>query len=607
MAPLVSGVSFNRGFGRRRGGSGQGGFIVQISPSINGKSLFNLSAENLILDAGTGTSYTLTVAPSSTESTGTIQVDAWGEATSSSPAGYAGGFLSMTPSSTFAVRLNAGPGPGGPISGSGISPRGGGYAGIFDNNTVNQANALLIAGGGGGGGSSTGGNDNEAGSFFGSGGSKVANFGLGANYNPQNSYGGRGGSQSTGGAGGSGGGNSGSALQGGSGGGARSGNNASGGGGGGGGYYGGGGGAGGYDDGSGTRTSANGGGGSSYVSPTVQKGQIHYFTPANQPLRGSAGEKTGNQSSYRNSYVVIKKAIGTLPPVLSISYSGQDSVTTDGDWRIVRWTSPGSITVSNASSSWSSSVDFLCIGGGGGGGNGDRAGGGGGAGEFKQGSAVFANGTYTVTVGSGGGENTRGGNTSISGVPDIFADGGGRGGGGGGTAGSSSGGGGGGGQTGSPPGASGGFQPGGRGYDGGDTSNGVFLAGGGGGLDYTPNGKGQDAGISPPLSGPSPYGPGRAGPGGNGITSDLFGISGCAGGGGGAQGSPNRNADGAGSGGSPGGGQGATGVDGGGSPQSATSGTTFGSGGGGAASSSFSPGPAGSGYPGVMYIRYRYQ
>ena len=138
------------GFGRRRGSSSIGGFIVEINPAVSGQTTFNLDTENLILDGGTGTSYTITVAPSSTESNGTIQVDAWGEATASSPAGYAGGFLSMTPASTFAVRLNSGPGPGGSLSGGGISPRGGGYAGIF-NTTVSQANALLIAGGGGGG------------------------------------------------------------------------------------------------------------------------------------------------------------------------------------------------------------------------------------------------------------------------------------------------------------------------------------------------------------------------------------------------------------------------------------------------------------------------
>jgi hypothetical protein len=313
MSPLLSrlgigAVTGGFGFGRK-GSSSTGGFIVQVSPEINGQTTFNLNTENLILDGGSGTSYTLTVAPSSTESTGIIQVDAWGEATASSPAGYAGGFLSMTPSSTFAVRLNAGPGPGGSSSGSGISPRGGGYAGIFNNNTVDQGNALIISGGGGGGGAGGGGgNDNETGSFFGSGGSKVANFGLGAYNNPQISYGGRGGSHSAGGAGGSGGGNSGSALQGGSGGSARSGDNASGGGGGGGGYYGGGGGAGGYDGGETSRTSASGGGGSSYVSPTVQRGQIHYYTSANQPRRGSAGEKTSNQSSYRNSKIIIKKS-----------------------------------------------------------------------------------------------------------------------------------------------------------------------------------------------------------------------------------------------------------------------------------------------------------
>jgi hypothetical protein len=604
MAPLLARLGLGRsgfGFGRK-GLSFTGGFIVQVSPSISGQTTFNLNTENLVLDGGSGTSYTLTVAPSSTESTGTIQIDAWGEATASSPAGYAGGFISMTPSSTFAVRLNAGPGPGGSLSGSGISPRGGGYAGIFDNNTVNQANALIIAGGGGGGGAGgSGGNDNEVGSFFGSGGSKVANFGLGAYNNPQNSYGGRGGSHSAGGAGGSGGGSSGSALQGGTGGNALSANNASGGAGGGGGYYGGGGGAGGYDGGETSRTSASGGGGSSYVSPSVQKGQIHYYTSANQPLRGSAGEKTSSQSTYRNSKIIIKKS-STLPNVLNISYSGQNSVSTDGDWRIVRWTSPGSLTVADASPTASSSIDFLCIGGGGGGGT-SRGGGGGGAGEFRQGSVVVSNGTFAVTAGSGGGSETQGGDTSISGLSNVFAAGGGRGGTSG--SGSPSSGSGGGGGHGNGSGGPGQFNNGGSGYDGGSTSNGVFLGGGGGGADRTPNGTGKSAIASPPLSGPGPYGPGRGGDGGGGITSDLFGVSGCAGGGAGTQGSPGRESDGAGVGGSPGGGAGGRGRTGGEYTGNGSPASTFGSGGGG--SGDPAPTGAGSGYPGIVYIRYRYQ
>ena len=142
-------------------GPPSGGFTVLVTPSINGQSLFNLDQEELILDGSNATDYTITVDSSSTEENGTIQVDAWGQATSDSNGGYAGGFLSMTPSTTYAAKLNAGGGTGGSSRGNGISPNGGGYAGLF-NNSVSHGNSRVIAGGGGGTGSGTGGSDGRS-------------------------------------------------------------------------------------------------------------------------------------------------------------------------------------------------------------------------------------------------------------------------------------------------------------------------------------------------------------------------------------------------------------------------------------------------------------
>lgn len=598
-------------------GPPSGGFTVLVTPSINGQSLFNLDQEELILDGSNATDYTITVDSSSTEENGTIQVDAWGQATSDSNGGYAGGFLSMTPSTTYAAKLNAGGGTGGSSRGNGISPNGGGYAGLF-NNSVSHGNSRVIAGGGGGTGSGTGGSDGRS-YGFGDGGGKVGAFGeagirdyrkellLGPGGSMFASQGGRGGSQSGGGSGGPGNGvgsgSGGGQLQGGNGGGpANPSFNTSGGGGGGGGYYGGGGGAGAVDQGWGTQVSASGGGGSSYVHPSVSRGQIHRFTDAGvpSPLRGSAGQKTGSQSSYRDARIVIRKAPETLPGVFTINYSGQDSVSTDGNWRVIRWTSPGSFTVSNTSGDAANAVDWLCIGGGGQGSNGSRGGGGGGGGEFKEGSSTVTNTTYPVTVGGGGGRsgdsNGSGGQSIITGLSNASAGGGGKGN-------SPGSGGGGGGDHNNSSGSSGGNGGrGGDGFDGGTTDRGVFLAGGGGGADFGGKGQGRSAHPAPPLGGPSPYGQSESGKGGDGVSSDLFGVGGGAGGGGGAQRTPGRGVDYVGPGGSPGGGNGALGNDGGpGNDGGNASG--FGSGGGGAGS----PGTGGLGSPGVVFIRYRYQ
>jgi hypothetical protein len=157
-------------------------------------------------------------------------------------------------------------GGGGPGATSVPGGAGGGYSGIFETDTLSQANARLIAAGGGGA------NGTDAGTFAsygGYGGYPAGNRGSSPSTPaPAPAYGGSG-NPTAGGAGGStpgADGTAGSALQGGTAG-LRTTNQGSGGGGGGGYYGGGGGGAGGY--GGSSQSGTAGGGGSGYKHPTV--------------------------------------------------------------------------------------------------------------------------------------------------------------------------------------------------------------------------------------------------------------------------------------------------------------------------------------------------
>jgi len=199
--------------------------------------------------------------------------------------GTAGRNGAGTGSNTSAApAANAVYGGGGPTNGwadIGGPASGGGLTGLFDNNTYNQGNAILIAGGGGGGGASRAGTGNRGGA----GGGSTGQAGL-APYQG-NQYAGSPGRQDGGGntpGGQCPAGPSGSALQGGSPG--------CYGGGGGGGYFGGGAGA--YLEGD---TMGGAGGGSGYAHPSkVTAGTAvlttgNYETPANagSSLRAGAG------------------------------------------------------------------------------------------------------------------------------------------------------------------------------------------------------------------------------------------------------------------------------------------------------------------------------
>jgi hypothetical protein len=169
--------------------------ILTVSPAVNGITQWDLLGNgDLVLDGGTATSYTITT---SGVNPGNILMKAWGQGTCQATGGYSTGNLSLSSAINLAVRLNAGAGSGGTQYGSGASPNGGGYAGVF-NSTVSQANAFLIAGGAGGSGSNTGGCNSSGGSGGGSSGSS----GTSASNSQIQSTGGGSGSQSSAGSGG---------------------------------------------------------------------------------------------------------------------------------------------------------------------------------------------------------------------------------------------------------------------------------------------------------------------------------------------------------------------------------------------------------------------
>jgi hypothetical protein len=273
------------------------------------------------------------------------------------------------------------------------------------------------------------------------------------------------------------------------------------------------------------------------------------------------------------------------------------TVTCCGDYKIHTFTGPGTFTVTCAGNpTGSETVDYLVVAGGGGGGS--DAGGGGGAGGYRESSGA-ASGCYSrsplgacvsalpvsvtgypITVGGGGGSNTKG-NPSI--FSSITSAGGGTG--NGPTCGFPGGSGGGGrfsisAGTGNTPPVS---PP--QGNPGGNSIPPVGSFGGGGGGGSTAAGT-----VSAP---------GSAGPGGAGATSSINTTpTARAGGGGGGGGNCNPS----GGTGAAGGGNGANKCAGNGSAATVNSGSGGGAGGEGAA-----PKNGGAGGSGIVIIRYKYQ
>ena len=308
----------------------------------------------------------------------------------------------------------------------------------------------------------------------------------------------------------------------------------------------------------------------------------------------TAGALTGtiSGSSIQNYTFTVSAATTTLTStrqfVIAITASpyieaSGGTVTTDGDYKVHKFTGNSTFVVSNAGTpAGATTVEYLVVAGGGGGGGGDGTHGGGGAGaggyRTATGFPISAT-TYPITIGGGGGAASTGGNSVFS---TITSAGGGSGG---------------------------------NGYKGGGGSGG---SGGGSGVDCGGRGTGNSPPVSPPQGNPGAFaggtgyggggggggagasgnagtaGPGNAygGAGGNGSTSSIDGTPTARAGG---RGGASRNCVPANaSGGSGGGGPASPGT---GNPGSVNTG-----GGGGAGHSNGS-----SGGSGIVIIRYQFQ
>jgi len=246
---------------------------------------------------------------------GTIYGAFWGQGTNSARGAYIrSNEITVDTSKYYALVVGAGRGYAGTSYGWVSRENGGGYTGIFENDTLSstasQSRALIIAAGAGGtgyghqqspggvGGAPNGGNgttssDSEIGSTAGGG---ATTFGAGGGGNPNGS--------------------SGTVLGGGGGGSGYLGGypNAGGGGGGGGGYFGGGGGGGGNDYGSGTRNASGGGGGSSYINTSKCTGNVQF--------NSGNGEYTSNPYYQGNAgldYTGLAVILGEGGPLVRLS------------------------------------------------------------------------------------------------------------------------------------------------------------------------------------------------------------------------------------------------------------------------------------------------
>ena len=313
-------------------------------------------------------------------------------------------------------------------------------------------------------------------------------------------------------------------------------------------------------------------------------------------------------------------------PLYVTATGGTISNSPCGNFKIHKFTGPGTFCVSSAgNSSGSNSIDYLVVAGGGAGGYANGGGGGGGAGGLRYSASTYCNPTpaggiastalpvavtgYPVTVGAGGGavsgspcyqRGCSGSNSVFAGSSTITSAGGGGGGGGdtpptGTAAGNSGGSGGGGGKTGAPAcgvGTQGGV---------GNTPPVSPSQGNSGGVGGVPNpniggGGGGHAATGQNAVGPSSDG----GDGGNGsvIKIDDTCAAYAGGGGGQAEGQP---APVQGQGGSGGGGSaGQTG-------SSGNAGSINTGGGGGGADSQPSGQQSGAGGSGIVIIRYKFQ
>jgi len=153
-----------------------------------------------------------------------------------------------------------------------------------------------------------------------------------------------------------------------------------------------------------------------YIYPYITINSTNYPSSAPGPYGTTSGVSYGTVTA-------------TTPAPLSFTGNGF-VVTTSGIYSVITFTASGTISLSVART-----VEFYLLGGGGGGGTGNSniPGGGGGGGGCSTSSSMGGGGvsftagvTYTITIGVGGGSNTKGGNTSMTGgsIPTITSGGG---------------------------------------------------------------------------------------------------------------------------------------------------------------------------------------
>lgn len=296
------------------------------------------------------------------------------------------------------------------------------------------------------------------------------------------------------------------------------------------------------------------------------------------PFRSS---KFGSRQTLSDYLLSGKSKTQHSQNITRVSATGGTTFIPGNGYKYHIFTAPGTLRVGNGGA-----IDYILVAGGGGGG-GPSGGGGGAGGYLSANQSIISAGTYSVTIGPGGTQNTNGTPTTLSGPPTfttLTATAGGR---GANPVLAGPGGSGGGGYSASPTGGTG---TSGQGSAGGNGNPGYGGGGGGaGGAGGTgsplgPGGTGGigrpafqgDTGIPPAYGTPGPQ-PGRyfaGGGGGNGVPGGgPPGLAGPGGAGGG----------------------------GGGGPSTGTPGTTNTGGGGGGAGPGFSGGTGGSG---IVIIRY---
>ena len=179
---------------------------------------------------------------------------------------------------------------------------------------------------------------------------------------------------------------------------------------------------------------------------------------------------------------------------IKVAATGGNTITTANGFKIHKFTSPGTFTVTAGETT---DAKYLIVAGGGGGGGDNSGGGGAGALHYKE-NVTLAPGAFPISIGGGGNGSpstnqlaSDGGNTVVGGTINITADGGGKGGTGNG------------GMYNGGPGGSGGGAAGERGATPSAIGPGTGDSGHPGGLDVQspPNGWGNNGGVNSPGGG----------------------------------------------------------------------------------------------------------